>query len=581
VTYLSVALVWSTVSAAGASEAEKPIRSASCQNASALDESTFARLVDSFFDFKFKTDPDSATILGLHNYDSLAPQMSEQAIRAEIRDLKAFQQKFAALENARLGARSKIDLLLIVNHIKTQLLDLEEIESWKKNPDIYSSHSSSMIYDLISRDFSPLSERLRCVIAREKKIAPMLAAAKANLKNPPAVYTEIALEQLPGMLDLFEKSLPEKFKPVSDARLRAEFQCSNRQAISALKDYEKFLKENLLPRSRGSFALGESLFARKLLYEEMEDTPLNRLLALGESELRRLQQEFVKTAAEMDSTRSAAEVYSSIASNHTTPDRLLSSMQEVLDRLRDFCLAQKIISIPAREPLTVVETPPFMRALTFAAMDAPGPFEQKARQAYYYVTLPEPKWNPARIEEHMRAFSKYDLLNTSVHEAYPGHFLQGLFLRRAPSKTARILESDSFTEGWAHYCEQMMVEEGLLNNDRDLKLTMLHDALLRCCRYIVGIKMHTRNMSMDEAVKFFVREGYQEKANAEREVKRGTADPTYLVYTLGRLQILALRDEYKILKGNKFKLIDFHDQLLSAGSPPIKVIRGLLLSDSK
>jgi uncharacterized protein (DUF885 family) len=221
-----------------------------------------------------------------------------------------------------------------------------------------------------------------------------------------------------------------------------------------------------------------------------------------------------------------------------------------------------------------------MRALTFAAMDAPGPFEQKAKEAYYYVTLPEADWKPERVEEHMRAFCKYDLLNTSVHEAFPGHYVQGLWQRKAPSKIAKIIDCGSNVEGWAHYCEQMMVEQGLENGDKKLKMVMIHDALLRCCRYIVGISMHTKGMSMDEGIKFFVNEGYQEKANAERETKRGTMDPTYLVYTLGKLQIIALRDDYKKLKGAEFSLKDFHNKIMETGAPPIKIIRQIIMGNN-
>jgi uncharacterized protein (DUF885 family) len=545
------------------------------------DAEKFSQLVDRFFDFRFRSSPDSATVRGVHEYDALAPDMSEQAMKAEINELKLFEKKFAALKSEMLPARSQIDLQLIGSQIKAHLLELEEIRSWERNPDIYSSLTSQMIYDLVSRDFAPLPQRLKYVIAREEKIGAILQAGKNNLKNPPRIYTEIALEQLPGIIDLFQNSLVEKFKPVNDQDLLARFQTTNEQVIVALKDYQKFLKEDLLPRSRGSFALGARLYAKKLLYDEMEDTPLAELLARGEAELKKLQHEFIKTAKEIDPSRSAADVLTTIASDHTTPDKLLSSMQGVLNRLRDCCLEKNLITIPSRDTLQVVETPPFMRALTFAAMDAPGPFEPKAREAYYYVTLPEPDWKPERVEEHMRAFSKYDLINTSVHEAFPGHFVQGLWERQAPSKTAMVLECDSYLEGWAHYCEQMMVDEGLDNGDKNLKLAMLHDALLRCCRYIVGIKLHTGGMTVEEGMNFFVKEGYQEKANAEREVKRGTAEPTYLVYTLGKLQLMALREDYKKLKGKQYSLKDFHDQVMAQGSPPIKIIRQVLMGAGK
>ncbi|MBX9687335.1 MAG: DUF885 domain-containing protein [Candidatus Obscuribacterales bacterium] len=548
------------------------------------EEADFKQIQDKFFDFLFRANPDWGTVLGFHQYDAMAAEHSAADIAAEIAELKAFKTKFESLKSESLSEQSRIDLQLIKSHINSDLLDLEERKSWQKNPDMYSSGASSMIYDLMTRDFAPLSERLKSVIAREKKIGTILKNGKTNLKNPPRIFTEVAIEQIPGIIDFFENSVNEKFKSVGDKELQSEFQASNKEVIEQLKDYQKFLKEILLPESNGNFALGEDIYRKKLLFDEMEEASIDELLKRGEKELKRLQEEFVSTAKEIDPGKSAMDVFTSISSDHCKPDKLVSSVSAVLKQLKDFCRDHEIITIPSQDNLKVAETPPFMRALTFAAMDGPGPFEEKAKEAYYYVTLPEADWKPERIEEHMRAFCTYDVLNTSVHEAFPGHYVQGLWNRKAPSKAAKILGCNSNVEGWAHYCEQMMLEEGLENGDKKLKMTMLHDALLRCCRYIVGIRMHTRGMTLPEGISFFEKEGYQEKSNAEREAKRGTMDPTYLVYTLGKLQLIALRDDYKKAKGKDFSLKDFHDRVMSTGTPPIKIIREILLSsknDSK
>jgi uncharacterized protein (DUF885 family) len=553
---------------------------AAADSVSHAQEAVLAELIDKYLEAGFKRSPNSATVLGFHQYDSMAPDLSASAIKSEIDELKDFQKKFDELKTDSLSQRSKIDLQLIKSKIKAELLELEDVKNWERNPDFYSSRASSIVYDLISRDFAPLTERMRSVIAREKKIGAMLDAGKANLKNPPRIYTEVAIEQLPGIIDLFKNSVTEKFKSVTDKELKSEFESSNTEVIKQLSEYLQFLKKDLLPKSNGNFALGEDFYKKKLLYEEMEDTPLDQLLSMGQAELKRLQQEFISTAKEIDPTKTPLEVFTAISSDHPSPSSLVGSVSGVLKKLQDFCSEKNIITIPAESNLQVQETPAFMRALTFAAMDAPGPFEQKAKEAYYYVTLPEADWKPERVEEHMRAFCKYDLLNTSVHEAFPGHYVQGLWQRKAPSKIAKIIDCGSNVEGWAHYCEQMMVEQGLENGDKKLKMVMIHDALLRCCRYIVGISMHTKGMSMDEGIKFFVNEGYQEKANAERETKRGTMDPTYLVYTLGKLQIIALRDDYKKLKGAEFSLKDFHNKIMETGAPPIKIIRQIIMGNN-
>lgn len=561
------------------------LMAANCVNVSTASASTkensFSSLAEEFIDFKCRMNPDWATVQGIHRYDDQAPDFSRKGIENQIADLKKFENQFAALDSKTLSAQEKIDLQLINGQIKGDLLELEDIRSWETNPDTYSSQASSMVYDLISRNFASLEERAKLVIAREKKIAGMLQAGKSNLKNPPQIYTEVALEQLPGIIDLFRNSIAEKLKDVKDEKLQAEFQASNKAVIAQLEDYQKYLKEQVLPKSHGNFAIGEESYKKKLQYDEMEDRSIDELLKVGEAEMKRLQNEFIATAKEIDPAKSPLEVFTSISKDHAKPDELLSDIQNMLTQLIFFCKKHDIVTVPDGGRLKVEETPAFMRALTFAAMDMPGPLEEKATEAYYYVTLPEKDWNAERVEEHMRAFCKYDVINTSVHEAYPGHYLQGLWTREAPSKVSKIFGANSNVEGWAHYCEQMMLEQGLENGDKKLKLVMLHDALLRCARYIVGIRMHTRGMTMTQGIDYFVKEGYMEKSNAERETKRGTSDPTYLVYTLGKLQILALREDYKKLKGSEFSLKDFHDKMMATGTPPIKIIRQILMGDNK
>lgn len=542
---------------------------------------SFNKLADEYFDFSFRHKPDAATVMGIHEYDALAPDYSASSVAKQISSLKDYSDKFHKIKADDLNKQERIDRELILGDIGSSLLNLEDLRETERDPDMYSSNASSMVYNLMSRNFAPLEDRLKLVIAREKQIPSMLQAAKTNLKNPPKIYTEVALEQIPGIIDFFKNSVTEAFKPVKDESLQKEFKKCNDDVIAKLTDYQSFLKDDLLKRSNGQFAFGTALYQKKLHFDEGVDTPVDKLLEDGEVELRRLQKEFIATAKEIDPSKTPEEVFVSISSDHPTPQNLISSVDGVLSKLRSFCIDKNIVSLPSEDTLHVAETPPFARALSFASMDSPGPFEKKAKEAYYYVTVPEPSWSAERTEEHMRSFCKYDLLNTSVHEAFPGHYVQGLWTRQAPSKTTKIIGCGSNIEGWAHYCEQMTVDEGLNDFDKKLKLTMLHDALLRCCRYMVGIKMHTKGMSIEEGINYFIKEGWTEKANAERETKRGTKDATYLVYTLGKLQILSLRDDYKKAKGAAYSLKDFHDRFLATGCPPVTIIREILLPSNK
>ncbi|HKW73966.1 MAG TPA: DUF885 domain-containing protein, partial [Terriglobales bacterium] len=283
------------------------------------------------------------------------------------------------------------------------------------------------------------------------------------------------------------------------------------------------------------------------------------------------------------------QILKELEKDHPKADQLLQTFRDTLTGLRDYLEAKHIVTVPSQVLPIVEETPPFARALTFASMDTPGPFEKVAKEAYFNVTLPEPTWTLQQVEEHMEAFNRGTVISTAVHEVYPGHYIQFLWVPDAPSKVRKLLGCGSNAEGWAHYTEQMMLDEGYgrtPNTDLDhdtaflkLRLGQLQDALLRNARYIVGIQMHTGKMTFDEGVAFFEKEGYQSHMNALRETKRGTSDPTYLVYTLGKLEIMKLRDDYKKKMGDKFSLEEFHNEFLKQGFPPVKTVRETLLGD--
>ena len=526
-----------------------------------------AALVDRFFEAEFRFHPTEATSAGFHEYDSKFEDYSRAGIEAEIASLKSFLPQF------------KDELIL--SHIRAGLLELETRRSWEKNPDLYSSGLSSSAFTIMSRRYAPAAVRLRSLIARERQMPAALQAAHANLKNPPRIYTEIAIEQLPGTVSFFEKDVPAAFLEVKDDKLTTEFQSTNRAVIAALTAYGKFLKDEVLPVSRGDFRLGAETYSKKLLYDEMVDTPLDSLLETGRRDLRRNQEAFRTTAAKIDATRSPQQILQEIEKDHPPADKLLQSFRDVLGGLRDFIRQHNIVTVPSPIPPVLEETPPFMRALTFASMDTPGPYEQVAKEAFFNVTLPERNWPPERTAEHMAGFSRPVIMSTAIHEAYPGHYVEFLWLKQVRSKVRKLIQAGSNAEGWAHYCEQMMLDEGYGNGDLKLRLGQLQDALLRDARYIVGIEMHTGRMTFDQGIEFFVKEGYQTRANAERETKRGTSDPTYLVYTLGKLEILKLREDYKKLRGDKFTLKEFHDRFLQQGAPPIKLVREALLRDAK
>lgn len=551
----------------------------------------FDKLADQYFsDYYFKFNPTQGTAAGFHQYDTQLENYSKASIDEQIAVLQDQKKKFDALKAPQLSQRAAADRDLVLNDINSRLLTFQDIRTWEKNPDLYSSGVTNSIFVIMARTFAPPEQRLKSTIAREKQIPAVFQAARQNLKNPPPIYVDVAMEQVPGIISFFQKDVPEAFKAVKDPALLKQFQAANQQVIASLQQYQQWMEKDLKPRAHGDFRIGAENYRKKLLYDEMVDIPLDRLLEIGMANLRQNQQQFKEVAAKIDPKKTPQQILEELEKDHPAPDKLLQTFRDTLRGLRDYVETKHIARVPSQVLPIVEETPPFARALTFASMDTPGPFEKVAKEAFFNVTLPEPTWTPQQIEEHMEAFNRGTIISTAVHEVYPGHYTQFLWVPEAPSKVRKLLGCSSNAEGWAHYSEQMMLDEGYgrtPNTDLDhdtaflkLRLGQLQDALLRNARYIVGIKMHTGKMTFDEGVAFFEKEGYQSHMNSLRETKRGTSDPTYLVYTLGKLEILKLRDDYKKKMGDKFSLEQFHDDFLKQGFPPVKLVREALMGDN-
>jgi uncharacterized protein (DUF885 family) len=543
-------------------------------------DADFAKLADRFFDeVYFRYDPVQGTQAGFHQYDSQLPSMSAAEVRAEVAALRKFEGRFQSFDARGLSPAAAADRELALAQVRGRLLTLDSIRDWEKNPDLYSSGVTNAIFVVMSRGYAPPAQRLKLAMARERLIPRVFQSARENLKNPPRVYTEVALEQMPGIVSFFRNDVPAAFRQVADAALQAEFQKTNRGVLDALQAYQAYLKDDLLARSRGEFRIGAENYRKKLLYDEMVDIPLDRLLEIGNQDLRRNQAEFERVARQIDPRRTPEQILQSLENDHPAAASLLEAFRATLGGLRDFIGKRGIVTIPSTAPATVEETPPFMRALTTASMDTPGPFEMVAKEAFFNVTLPDPGWPAQEAEEYLRGFNRGTILSTAAHEVYPGHYTQFLWLQQAPTKVRKLLGCSSNAEGWAHYGEQMMLDEGYGGGDAMLRLGQLQDALLRDARFIVGIRMHTGGMTPEEAVEFFVKEARQVRPVAEKEAKRGTSDPTYLVYTLGKLEILKLREDYKAIEGQRYSLREFHDAFLRQGYPPIKIVRRALLGN--
>jgi Bacterial protein of unknown function (DUF885) len=547
------------------------------------------RLANQYFDtVYFPYQPTNGTLAGFHQYDAQLEPYDHDSIAKQTSALHGFERRVSAFPKGELDDWTAGDRQLVLNNIHSTLLTLETIKPWEKNPDYYSTGITGSAFSLMERKFAPPEDRLRSLIAREHQMPAALSAARQNLHDCPNIYTEIALEQLPGDIDFFRNDVPSAFSEVKDEKLLAEFKLSNGAVIDALSSYESWMKSDLLPRSNGDFRIGKGTFALKLLYDEMVTTPLDQLLQIGYADLHRNQAAFNALAHEVDPGKTPKQVLMMLGEDHPAPDQLLSSFRDTFNGLITFIREKHIVTIPSDVRPTLEETPPFLRATTQASMDTPGPFETHSTTAYFNVTLPEKSWSAERTADYMHAFNRGTIVSTSVHETYPGHYVQFLVLPEVHSKARKLLGANTDVEGWAHYCEQMMLDEGYgqpgagAKDAREAKLIrlgQLQDALLRDARFIVGIRMHTENMTLEQARDLFANEGYQSREIADVETKRGTSDPTYLYYTLGKLEILKLRADVEKKEGKDFSLQRFHDEFLHQGFPPIAIIRHAMLGD--
>jgi uncharacterized protein (DUF885 family) len=431
----------------------------------------------------------------------------------------------------------------------------------------------------MKRSFAPPEVRLRAIVGRLKATPPLLMAMRANVENPPKEFTDLGLLIAKGSVGFFKSDLPAWAKTAAgkDDKLLAEFAAANTPVIECFEAAARWLESDLLPRSKGPYAIGADAFVKKLEAEEMLDIPLDKLLTIGEANLTRDREAFVATAKKIDPTKTPAQVLATLTEDHPKADDLVAATKATIERTRRFLIDKKIVTVPSEVRPTILETPPFMRTGGFASMDTPGAYETKATEAFYYVTPPEKEWDGKRKTEHLKQFNRTGMDVITIHEAFPGHYIQFLNAKSYPTKVRKLYVCGTNVEGWAHYTEQMCVEEGYGNANPKVQLAQLNEALLRDCRYVVGIKLHTAGWTVEQGKQFFVQQGFIEPEVGFQESRRGTYNPTYLYYTLGKLQIYKLRADVQKAHGKGFDLRAFHDEFVRQGGLPIKLIRRIML----
>jgi uncharacterized protein (DUF885 family) len=546
-------------------------------------DQTFQQSADDFLKGYLDWRPQAAVALGFHEYDGKISDYSKASLDNELKRLKDYEQKLTAIDTTSLSAKMFYDFRILRLAIKNEIFNFEDLKAYNHNPMNYAGLIDVNLY--IKRNYAPLEKRLQFVINVESQAPSLFAAAKANLDDSlPKPYIETAIAITRGTIEFLKGDLQVALKEVKNDSLMAIFKKANDSAIQSMNGFVSWLQKEKLTKANGNYAIGRENYQKMLLYNEDITMSPEKILEIGLAELKKEQERFNSAAKIIDPAKKPIDVYHEVQQEHPTAESLIPDAKKHLEIIRQFLIDKNIVTMPSEVRVQVKETPQYARATSTASMDVPGPFE-KATEAYYYITPVDSKWTDQQKKDWLSQFDYYTTDNVTIHEAYPGHYTQFLHINAsAATKIEKIFGSYAFIEGWAHYCERMMIDECFGNNGDSVqaakyRLSQSGDALLRICRLCVSEKMHCEGMTVDEGTKFFMDNWYKGDKPSRQEAIRGSFDPGYLFYTIGKLEIQKLRDDYKRQEGDNFSLKKFHDQVLDNGMPPIRFLRELLLKD--
>jgi uncharacterized protein (DUF885 family) len=539
----------------------------------------FPHFVDDYLAYLYEALPSQASLDGVHLHDDLLEDFSRPAIEAHTRALAGFGRRLQQTDPALLPRAEKVEHAVVASNIDARMHELEAVRTWERNPQIYADALGTSLASQALFAYAPEAERARRIVSKLRQAPRLVQAARDNVRECPGIFVKIGLETWRGTLKFIETDLPRAFSTLDDLHILGDLADTSTEAAHAIAGYVEYLENDLAQRAKASFRLGRDNFEQKLRLEEGITLSADRLLSIALRELHDVQEEFRVVAGRVNGGDPMA-AWRAAKEEHPDPGTLVAAAQAQVKELAEFLQRQSIVSLPDAEPVVVAPSPEFYR-WAFASMWTPGPFESKPSRAYYYLTDVDRAWPPERQKEHMRDFNLPTLWNISIHEVYPGHFLHFQHLRQVESKVRKstLLAPASFVEGWAHYCEQMMMEAGFRRGDTALRLGQLAESLVRLARFVVSIRLHCEDLSVEQGMRFFRDEAFLEEATARREAERGTFDPTYLVYSVGKLMLLKLRRDYKDRQAGKFSLRAFHDAVLAQGNAPFWAHRRLMLDD--
>jgi hypothetical protein len=532
------------------------------------------RHVRSFLEEYFEAHPTFAAGAGRHEYDGRLPDWSREGIAGEIARLRSERSRTAEIDPATLDQRRAFERELLMSVMDADLFWLETMEWHRRNPLFYSAQLDPNLY--LSREYAPLERRMRAYVDYARAVPRAAGQARTNLRTPmPRTYAELGEMAFTGMASYFEADVPAVFAAVGDADLQAEFRQANAAAARAVRELGAWFHDQIPAAGTepGEFRLGEELFTRMLWETERVDVPLAELEEAGRRDLERNLAALEEACAAFAPDLSVAECLAR-ADGRKPEGGPVEAARRQLAGLRRFIEEQQLVSIPGAEEARVEEAPPYQR-WNSAYIDIPGPYDRHL-PSIYYIAPPNPAWTPEEQAQYIPG--EADLLFVTVHEVWPGHFLQFLHSNRAESELSRLFVSYGFAEGWAHYSEELMWETGFGGGDPFLRIGQLQNALLRNVRYVVALGLHAGSLTIEEAERMFRELAFQDPANARQQAARGTFDPGFLNYTLGKLMVRRLRKDWTASRGGRAAWREFHDRFLSYGGPPIPLVRKAMLA---
>jgi uncharacterized protein (DUF885 family) len=550
------------------------------------EDDKFESVANGYIDRLFRMNPELATSLGDHRFDDRMSDYTLAGVQASVQFERESLERLNEINSQALSAVNRIDYHILRSQIESSLFRLENLKEHEWNPQLYNFGQA--IYWLTAREFAPLKQRLQSVKGRLKGVAAVLEAAKANLVNPPRIYTETAILQNKGNITLVRDELKVYLDQIPE--LIGEFAPLQAQVIAALESYGKWLQEDLLPRSNGNFRIGENKFRNKLRYTLESDLSLEELLKRAEEDLQATQNMIFETAVPLyqkffpesavewdtaDRKKIVKAVLDKLAESRPNNDTIVATAQTNLEVITDFVRRQNLVTVP-EEPVKIMVMPEFQRGVAVAYCDSPGPLE-KHGETFYTISPTPADWPPQRVTSFFREYNNYMLENLTIHEAMPGHYLQLAHSNKfkAPTLIRTIFTSGPFVEGWATYAEQLMVEKGY--GGAEVKMQQLKMRLRLIINAIIDQKIHTAGMSEQEAMSLMMNEGFQEEGEAAGKWRRACLSSTQLsTYYVGNTELNGIRKAFETKNGPLTDLRAFHDKLLSFGSPAPKYVKQLM-----